>query len=238
MIRSSRMSSPSSLTQSPFDGARQSLRNSVLTMASIAQRNLEHVCRGLLERDTELCTQAIGEDDEVDELERRVDWEGMQIIVRFAPKAQALREVLGSMKIATNLERVSDQAVNIGRRARKVNRSAEVAAVKSLEPTFELASDLLKKSVRAFSEGDVALALEVVHADNSLDKQHDRLIKNLTKTMEVDTENLRTYMHLVFVVRFLERVGDHAVNIAEDTIFIQRGDDIRHRDEPTVAIAV
>ncbi len=229
-------SSPT-LTLTPFDGARQTLRTSILTMASLAQRNLEHVCRGLLERNTELCNQAIGEDDEVDELERQVDWEGMQIIVRYAPKAQALREVLGSMKIATNLERVSDKAVNIGRRTRKMNRNAEVAATKAIEPTYQLATNLLTKSIQAFSEGDVALAFEVIRQDDELDDLHDRLIKDLTQSMESDHDNLRTYLHLIFVVRFLERVGDHAVNIAEDAIFIQRGEDVRHTDKP-VAIAV
>lgn len=232
------MNSPSSSSSTPFEGARQNLRNSVLTMASLAQRNLEHVCRGLLERNTDLCNKAIGEDDEVDELERRVDWEGMQLIVKYAPKAKDLREVLGSMKIATNLERVSDQAVNIGRRTRKMNKNAEVGAAKSIEPTYELAAELLAKSIRAFSEGDVALALEVIHADDALDKQHDRLIKNLTRAMETDLENLRTYLHLIFVVRFLERVGDHAVNIAEDAIFIQKGEDIRHQEEKTIAVAI
>ncbi|MEO0445477.1 MAG: phosphate signaling complex protein PhoU [Verrucomicrobiota bacterium] len=205
------------------------LGSSVLTMASIAQRNLETIYRGLMERDSELCRTVIGEDDEVDELEMRVDQEGMEVIMRFAPVAQDLRRTLGSMRIAANLERISDQAVNIARRTRKMNKQPEVAQAKVMDPAFRLALSLVEDSIRAYSEGDVSLAREVIKRDAELDDVHDKLIKEFTTAMEVDRDNLRTYLHLLFVVRFLERVGDHAENISEDVIFIELGTDVRHK---------
>jgi len=211
-----------------FDLALQDLRSSVLTMASLTQRNLENVYRGLMERNSDLCSEAIGEDDEVDELERTTDHEGMEVILRYAPVARDLRRVLGSMRIATNLERMSDQAVNIARRIRKINKHAEVTETKLIEPTFRLAIELAGDSVRAFSEGDMGLARSVIDRDQRLDDQHDQLIKEFTRAMERDQEHLRTYLHLTFLVRFLERIGDHAENIAEDAIFIELGADVRH----------
>jgi phosphate transport system protein len=222
------MNSTSGHSLALFDSALRDLRNSVLTMSSIAQRNLETACRGLLERDSMLANLVIGEDDEVDELERVVDREAMEILLRFSPVAQDLRLVLGAMRIASNLERISDQAVGIARRVRKINKHPEVALGKLVEPVGILALDLLRDSMRAFAEGDVALAKEVILRDKELDRRHRALIKEFTRTMETDAANVRSLLHLTFVVRFLERIGDHAVNVAEDVVFISQGDDIRH----------
>lgn len=197
-------------------------------MASLSQRNLENVRRGLLERNSDLCNEAVGKDDEVDELERQVDREGMELILRYAPVASDLRQVLRSMKVATDLERVSDQAVGIAKRARKLNKQTEVAATKTMEPVFDLACQLLRDSVRAFSDGNIELARTVIAGDGELDNLHKEVLKQLTSLMEEDLDNLRIYLHLTFVVRFLERVGDHAVNIAEELVFIEGGSDIRH----------
>ncbi len=219
-------------TLTSFDADLRNLRNSVLTMASLAQRNLENACRGLQERNSELCNEAIGEDDEVDELERQVDREGMELILRYSPVASDLRQVLRSMKVATDLERISDQAVNIAKRVRKLNKAPEVPITKTVQTIYEMAGALLRKSIRAFSEGDVDLAETVIDGDQELDRRHSQLLKEFTNLMEEDPENLRTYLHLTFVVRFLERVGDHAVNIAEDLVFIEEGNDIRHGNGP------
>ncbi len=211
-----------------FDSALRGLRDSILTMSSIAQRNLEGACRGLLERDSVGCSVVVGDDDEVDELERLVDREAMEILIRFAPMADDLRLVLGSMRIASNLERVSDQAVGIARRAKKMNKHPEVVLTKVVEPVFQLAMELIQDGMRAYADGDVDLALAVIARDKELDRRHRALIKEFTKAMEGDPLRVRSHLHLTFVVRFLERIGDHAVNIAEEVVFIQRGEDIRH----------
>lgn len=214
-----------------FDVALQDLQRTVLTMGSITQRHLEDAYRGLIERNSDICSQIIGEDDEVDELEKVTDREGMELILRFAPVACDLRRVLGSMRIATNLERMSDQAVNIARRVRKLNKHPEVAEAKLVEPLFRAAIDSASNAMRVFVEGDLAQARAVIKADQDLDEQHDQLIKLLTRAMEDDRTHLKTYLHLVFLARALERVGDHAENICEDCIFIEIGTDVRHERE-------
>lgn len=213
-----------------FDAALKEARKNVLTMASIAQQNLEHAVRGLLTRNLELCNEAIAEDDEVNAYERLVDREGFEILMRFNPVAADLREVLAGMKVANNLERVSDQAESIARRARKVLKSTEIPEIAQIEAIYDISSGLLRDAIRAYSEGDVALGLAVFERDRELDKLHRKTIKDFSKTIERDPANVKVFLHLIFIVRCLERVGDHAVNIAEDAIFAEKAADVRHLD--------
>lgn len=215
-------------TLGSFDAALKECRRNVLTMASVAQQNLANSIEGLLTRNVELCNEAIAEDDDVNTLERTIDREGYEILMRFNPVASDLREVLAGMKVSNNLERVSDQAESIARRARKILKHPDVPEIQQVEALYEMASSLLSDSIKAFSEGNVELGLALMERDRELDKAHRKLIKELTKSIERDTANVKVYLHLVFIVRCLERVGDHAVNIAEDAIFAKMATDVRH----------
>lgn len=211
-----------------YEAALKQAKSSVLTMASISAENLRNAVTGLLDRNEDLCNDAIAEDEEVNAFERSIDKEGMEILIRFNPVATDLRSVIASMKISTNLERIADQAENIARRARKIIKKGEMAEVNLIEPVYALASELLSDAVRSFAESNVELALGLHDRDLELDKLHKKTLKMLTKAMESDVENLRTYLHLIFIVRCLERVGDHAVNIGEDAIYMASASDIRH----------
>ena len=151
-------------------------------------------------------------------LERTVDRDGMEILIRYHPVATDLRPVISPMKVSTNLERIADQASNIARRARKILAKPEVPEVRLIEPVFTMAAELLDDAIRAFSEGDSELATGLYQRDQELDRLHRKTMKRLMKLMENDVDNLRTYLNLIFIVRCLERVGDHAVNIGEDTV--------------------
>ena len=204
------------------------MRKDVITMASTAQLNLEHAVRGLLERNHSMCMSAIADDEDVDQLEIHIDQEGMRILALFNPVATDLRAVVATMKMTTNIERISDEAGNIARRARLVLKNAELSEVNLLEPVYKLASDILNESIRAFSEHDVEAARGIDKMDDELDDAHNELIKHLRKRMEEDPSRLKDYLDLMFMVRSLERVGDHATNIAEDTIYIEAAEDVRH----------
>ena len=222
---------------SDYEHSLKKIKKSVLTMASIAADNLRNSIKGLLERREEPLNDAIVEDEEVNAYERSIDREGTDILLRFNPVATDLRTVIASMKIATNLERIADQAENIARRARKILHKPEVAEARLIEPVFALASGLLDDAIRSFSEGDEELALTLYHRDQELDKLHRKTLKKYMKLMEEDVENLRTYLNLIFIVRCLERVGDHSVNIGEDTVYMVSAEDIRHvgPEEPAEA---
>src|ERR1700716_4458896 len=109
-----------------FDEALASLRNNVLMMSSLTERSLDRAIKGLLQRDDDLCANAIADDEEIDQLEKQVDKDGVDLLLRFQPVASDLRRVVSAMKLSSNLERMADQAVSIARRARQLNQHPPV----------------------------------------------------------------------------------------------------------------
>ena len=212
---------------SSFNSALGNLREQVLTMASIAKKNLASAMRGLTERDTDLCNAAIAADQDVNELEKTIDRLGMQILLKFQPTAHDLRQVMGTIRIANNLERISDQAGSIAKRARQINNLPEIPELKLIEPVYHLCARNLESSIQAFATADTDAAAQARLMDKELDAAEKALDSSLLQVMEERHSPLEAYLHLIFVARFLERVGDHAKNICEDTIFIEKAEDIR-----------
>ena len=149
-----------------FDEALASLRDNVLMMAGLAERSLDRAIKGLLKRDDNLCATAIADDEEIDQLEKQIDKDGVDV--------------------------------------------------------------MFKDSIEAFVREDVDLARAVVARDDALDKMNKMANRSLTERMAQDPEQLRGYLNLIFVSRCLERVGDHAANIAEDAVYAAAAEDIRH----------
>jgi phosphate transport system protein len=203
----------------------------IVQMASMAENNLANAIRGLLERNEDLCNCAIADDAEVDALEKKIDEEGHALILRFSPMARDLRRVISSMKASTALERISDHAVSIARRARLLNAREPVIETGMIRPIYELAASQLKRAVDAFHHGDLALALRIVQNDDPLDIAHYEFIDQLTDTIAKNGPQASDYVALIFITRLLERIGDQAVNIAEDAIYLLTATDIRHGGE-------
>lgn len=215
-----------------FDEALASLRNNVLMMAGLAQRSLEHAMKGLFERNDNLCLNAIADDEEIDQLEKQMDKDGVDILLRFQPVASDLRRVVSAMKLSTNLERLADQATSIARRARKLNRHPPLPEVELIRPMHEQAVSMFKESMDAFVREDVDLACGVIQRDEGLDDLNGAVNGKLIERMAKDSEQLRGYLNLIFVARALERVGDYATNIAEDAVYAAAAEDIRHQSLP------
>ena len=199
--------------------------------AAGARRNLEHAIQGLLQRNKELCNQAIADDEDEDKLEIEIDRLGMGLIVKFRPVATDLRMVIASMKTASNLERISDQAVSIAKRARKMLKNPELSEVSRVEGLYQVAADMLADAMTAYSDGDAERALQVVEREKSLKKTHKTISRHFAKKLEGETDHYRDYLDLVFICRWLERVGNLSINIAEDVIFEETSTDIRHGGE-------
>jgi phosphate transport system protein len=217
-----------------FDEALSSLRNNLLMMAGLAERTLDRAVKGLLQRDDSLCTTAIADDEEIDQLEKQMDKDGVDVLLRFQPVASDLRRVVAAMKLSPNIERIADQATNIARRARKLNRHPPLPEVEIIVPIQAHAMAMFKDSIDAFAREDVDLGREVVARDKDLDYMNKMANRRLTDRMAQDPKQLRGYLNLIFVSRCLERVGDHATNIAEDAVYAAAAEDIRHQ---TVAAA-
>ena len=213
-----------------FDEALASLRNNVLMMAGLAQRSLEHAIKGLFERNDNLCLSAIADDEEIDQLEKQMDKDGVDILLRFQPVASDLRRVVSAMKLSANLERVADQATSIARRARKLNQHPPLPEVELIRPMHEQAISMFKDAMDAFVREDVDLGCAVVQRDEGLDELNATVNRKLVERMAQDPEQLRGYLNLIFVARALERVGDHATNMAEEAVYAAAAEDIRHQN--------
>ena len=212
-----------------FDEALAALRNNVLMMAGLTERSLERAMKGLVNRDDNICATAIADDEEIDQLEKQIDKDGVDILLRFQPVASDLRRVVAAMKLSSNLERMADMATTIARRARKLNRHPPLAEVDLIRPMYDHAMSMFKDSVDAFAREDVDLARAVVPRDQKLDDLNRMASHKLVDRMAQDPHQLRGYLNLIFVGRCLERVGDHATNIAEDAVYAAAAEDIRHQ---------
>jgi len=212
-----------------FDEALSSLRNNVLMMSGLTERSLDRAMKGLFERNDNLCANAIADDEEIDQLEKQIDKDGVDILLRFQPVASDLRRVVAAMKLSSNLERMADQATTIARRARKLNRHPPLPEVELIRPMYEHAMSMFRDSVDAFVREDVDLGRAVVQRDDALDELNRSVSHKFVDRMAQDPEQLRGYLNLIFVGRALERVGDHATNIAEDAVYAAAAEDIRHQ---------
>jgi phosphate transport system protein len=212
-----------------FDKIIESLKAEVLAMASFARQNLERAMRSLLERDIDLARSVIADDSDVDDLERKIDQLGMEILVRFHPVASDLRLVITSMKMAQNLERISDHAVNIAKRSKKICKAGTPLEEAGLaEPLYSLADKLLRDALTAYTDSNSELGEGLKARDKELDRLHKVMIASLSSRLEDSNGRTENLLHLVFVARSIERIGDLAVNIGEDAVFLNEARNIRH----------
>src|SRR5215470_10046655 len=177
-----------------FDELLAALRNNLLMMSGLTDRNLGQAMKGLLERNDSLCANAIADDEEIDQLEKQIDKDGVDILLRFQPVASDLRGVVSAMKLSSNLERIGDQATTIARRARKLNQHAPLPEVELIKPMHEHAMSMFKDSMDAFVREDVKLGCEVVGRDEGLDDLNQSASHKLVERMAQDPDQLRGYL--------------------------------------------
>lgn len=217
---------------SNFDRSLGQLRDALSRMALLAEDSFNSASRALAHRDEDLCNRIIAEDEESDLLEKKVDAEGILILTRYTPLAHDFRRVFSAMKAATDFERISDKAVSIARRTKRLIHSLELQETRMLEPVFDAASSLLHDAVRAFFDENHELAIGLKARDKKLDELHHNFVERITRRMEEDAPNAQSYLDLVLIARYIERVGDHAVNIGEDSVYSSSAVDIRHERAP------
>jgi phosphate transport system protein len=215
-----------------FDAALYGLRNDVLMMASLTDRLLGTAFEALLNRNSELCDQVIVDDEEIDILEKQIDQDGVSLLLRFSPVASDMREVISAMKIGTNLERIADQCFTIARRAKNLNGRPAKMDLALLEPAYRLAVTIYQDSIRVFADADDELARTLKINDRELDALTNDVIEKLLARAASDSEFVPSCVDLVFVARALERIGDHATNIGQDSFWRDQVTDISHTYPP------
>jgi len=211
-----------------YDDDLTRLKDSVVQMGGLAIAGLENSIKCLLGGDMELCSDVIADDEIIDNKEKKIDEQGMSILLRFNPVASDLRLVLSSINICRSLERIGDHAVNIAKRSRKILKSGQVDQVRLIEPIFLAAEKIVSSALTAYSDVDEREARKTIKLDKAVDKLNSALGKSLTNQIAEGSENTETLLNIIFISRSLERIGDLSVNIAEDVVFITSAEDIRH----------
>jgi phosphate transport system protein len=212
-----------------YDDDLTKLKDSVVQMGGLAIAGLENSIKCLLGGDLELCSDVIAEDEVIDSKEKKIDEQGMSILLRFNPVASDLRLVLSSINICRSLERIGDHAVNIAKRSRKILKSGNVEQVRLIEPVFQAAEKIVSSALTAYSDIDEDEARRTIKLDKEVDKLNSALGKSLTNQIAAGSENTETLLNIIFISRSLERIGDLSCNIAEDVVFITSAEDIRHQ---------
>lgn len=204
---------------SEFDAALNAFRDNAIMMASLTQRNLDHARQGLFELDEDHCNTAIADHEEIILLEHQMDGDGMNLLMRFQPVARDLRVVIATMKISANLERISNLAANIARRARKLTIPPAPDETRALEALFEQATRILDDAIAAFATGDLELARSLKLRDQDMVlKSHDLAEDITTRLAFAVDDGAARYLDLMIVIRHLEQIGNLCTSLAEDIL--------------------
>lgn len=205
------------------------LRAKLLEMAARAQNAVENATVALLQRDVELAERVIREDRLIDEIECEVDDMSLRLLALDAPVAVDLRSIVGMMRVAVNLERIGDQAVNIARQAKYLASRPALPFEENMHELCSVALDMLKTSIVALRQGDSLLAREVCRMDEECDDLDVEVIKELVNYMGYESPAVKRAVAAILTSRSLERVGDLATNIGEAVVFIIEGESIKHK---------
>jgi phosphate transport system protein len=219
---------PAVHTDKEFEKDLRELREALLTMASRVEAQIASSARALTDRDTMLAQSIIDGDAEIDRLELDIDDLCRKILALRQPAASDLRFITTALKIVTDLERCGDLAVNIAERVIDLNQVPPLASYRDLPRLAEFAQTQVRMALDAFVSGDVAKADAVLKGDESIDNLFLNIFNELLAYMMEDARNIRRATALMFIAKHLERVGDHAMNIAEMVFYLVRGTDIRH----------
>jgi phosphate transport system protein len=211
-----------------FDPVIRDLRQMLLQMGSRSEAILEKSLRALEERSAELASEVITDDLEIDRLDVRIDSAILNALALNAPVAGDLREVFGIKMIATDLERVGDLARNIAKSAKRSARRAELDPPASLQQLAHSASGLLRRALDSYARSDVEAARAVLEEDDRVDAEEDEVIIRELAEIAGDAAIAPQAVDLILVAKNLERVADHATNIAEDVILIIEARNIKH----------
>ena len=206
------------------------LRSCLLEMGGLVEDQITQAIRSLTERDPVLARATVERDHTVNRLDVEIDELSMKLIALHQPAARDLRLITTALKITTDLERIGDLATHIAERAIELAAEPPVKPYVDIPRMAALASSMVHRSLDAFVREDVELALEVCSSDDAIDRMHDQLFRELLSFMADDPQAISRTMRLLFVSKYLERIGDHATNIAEMVIFLVRGTSIRHMD--------
>ncbi|HEX3501530.1 MAG TPA: phosphate signaling complex protein PhoU [Stellaceae bacterium] len=206
-----------------YDDELRRLNNTIMQMGGLAEGQLAAAIDAVIKRDSELAARIVADDAMVDQLEREVDGLVVRLLALRQPMARDLREILAALRIANDLERICDYAANVAKRSIVLNQFPAVKPVYTLPRMVKLAQALSKDVLDAYVARDADKAMIVWARDEELDEMYSSLFRELLTYMMEDPRNITACTHLLFMAKNVERIGDHATNIAETVYFLVNG---------------
>ena len=222
-----------------YDAELSSISNQVLEMGGMAESQVAQAIYGLTHLSAETAEQVLSQEVKINQMEMDIDRDLSAIIARRQPTARDLRLLVAISKMIANLERVGDEAARVARTVKRLIDSGISSRLPISDLAYEadLAIAQLRKALDAFARLDVAKALEVLKHDDEIDQEFEGLMRKLITFMMEDPRTISSCIDLVFVAKAIERVGDHAKNLAEVTIYVVNGIDVRHVPTETLEAA-
>jgi phosphate transport system protein len=216
-------------TVKAFDDDLDQLRATISQMGGLAEAAISESMRALVQRDTEAADRVIGADAKIDQLESEIEKHAVQIIALRAPMADDLRDVIAALKIASVVERIGDYAKNIAKRVHVIGESQNIEPLSLLPEMGRIAGEMVHNVLDAFAARDAQKAVAVCERDRAVDDFYNSIFRTLLTFMMENPHNITPATHLLFIAKNLERIGDHATNVAEMVYFAATGQHIAER---------
>jgi phosphate transport system protein len=216
-----------------FDKELSLLKERILYMGGLAEKQINFACRVLLERNDSLVDEVIRLEETVNRLQLEIDETTVNLIALHQPVAHDLRFLVTAVKVSAELERVGDQALNIARFARAITSLPQIKHLVDVKAMSESALKMLRESLDAFTNNDTELAKSILLEDDKVDAYRDQVLRELITYIRENPADVTQAVFLLLISRNLERVADNATNIAENVIFIVKGKDVRHHSGET-----
>jgi phosphate transport system protein len=225
---------------SQFDAELNSISTHVLEMGGLVESQLHQAVYALLNMSQETADQVLETEQRINQMEVNIDHEIISTIGRRQPTARDLRFLMAISRTTQNLERAGDEVARIARMVKSIIESGSPRSlpVSELRLAADLAASMLRKTLDSFARLDTAMALAIIKQDNEIDVEYDGFHRKLITYMMEDPRTISQSLNLLFLAKSLERVGDHAKNIAEQIIFVVMGEDVRHSSVEEVASVV
>ena len=214
----------------------EELNQKLLQMGGLVESAIHRSIRSLIEQDRDLAEEVIRDEPQINRMEMEIDGLATRLLALRQPVARDLRLLTAALKINTDLERIGDLAVHVAERSLSLMHHPLVKPMTDIPKMASLVQSMLLTCLDAFVQGNSDLAYSVLLSDDEVDKLRDAVYAELLQIMERDPSVLTAAIDLLFVARNLERIGDHATNIAEDVVFLIKGIDVRHHAKQTESV--
>jgi len=218
-------------TNRAYEEELRGLRANLLKMGGLIERQIAEAVDSLVNRNTEQARETIARDADVNRMDVESDERCIRLLALHQPAASDLRFITTGLKITTDLERIGDNAVNICERAVELNEEPQLKPYIDIPRMAEITQTMVKDSLDAFMRDDTALAAEVIARDDEVDALNYQIFRELLSYMAEDANTIARATRILFVSKYLERIADHATNIAEMVVYMVKGRTIRHMDK-------